>query len=328
MSETVFVLGAGASMPFGFPSGEGLITKIFEELKCHFKTSGKVDPTKDQVLLKMLLEQFEYNFIENFLNSLLKSQTNSIDNFLSHNSQYREIGKMCIFYIILKYEKNSLVSDKLWNGNWYKYIWNILDQQNFHSNFCIYTFNYDRSFEYYFYSTIQNLNNLTNEETKVKFDRLKIRHLHGSLGNIFPGFSDSLSYGDLTKFNSYDALIKSSKSIEVIYEVENKKDVFSDFRKECSDASNIIFLGFGFNQENVDRIGLRNVEHKKIGEYFPVMIGGTCFQLTELEIKMKTRGLSIGLLRDHQYRISKPNFVNADCLNFLREAFDCSQLIK
>lgn len=319
MSKTVFVLGAGASMPFGFPSGEGLINEIFKELKCNSKSNGKTDPRPDQELLRLILQEFDDLFIENFLDSLRKSQTNSIDNFLSHNSQYRELGKICIFYIILKYEKASYSIEKLWNGDWYKYIWNYMDQQNFHPDLTVYTFNYDRSFEYYFFTTIKNLNNYSHEETFKIFKKLDINHFHGTVGSIFSASDNYISYGDIQCIKDCNDLSELSKRIEVIYEVENGKKVFSEFQNACSDASDIIFLGFGFSPENIERLGFVNENEIKLKPN--VLLGGTGFSLTPMEIEVKTK-----YLKPDSTRIQ--SFKPCNCLEYLRSHFDCTKLRK
>jgi hypothetical protein len=102
-TETVFILGAGASMPYGFPSGEQLVDKSIEYLK------GR------------LLERYEFNptEIRVFESELTASRKRSVDAFLEHRPEFRTIGKTAIAYGLLERE---LFDSKVPVRDWYNWI--------------------------------------------------------------------------------------------------------------------------------------------------------------------------------------------------------------
>lgn len=92
--KTVFILGAGASVPYGYPTGKELRYEIIqnhpERLKRAIshgvnKTSAK-EPIGDA---KSLAEKFE------------KSSTESIDLFLARNHRLSQTGKLAILLTLL-----------------------------------------------------------------------------------------------------------------------------------------------------------------------------------------------------------------------------------
>ena len=83
---TVFILGAGASAPYGFPLGSGLIEKILHSLQ---------SPEMRPLLLRQL--DFSHDQISTFGQELRDSPLNSIDAFLDNREEFREIGKTANF---------------------------------------------------------------------------------------------------------------------------------------------------------------------------------------------------------------------------------------
>lgn len=187
MPRTVFILGAGASYPYGFPLGEKLVQEIIEKL--HVTTFRENEPIimNDKQLVGILLTKFQFEHIKSFREALIKASTYSIDSFLANREDYRQIGKMCIAYILLSYENKSISGDKIFStGDWYKLFWNNINSyiKSDVFDFSIYTFNYERSLEYYIYTAFKNLHNATDEYIKKYFENLPVTHLHGNLGNL------------------------------------------------------------------------------------------------------------------------------------------------
>ncbi|HEY6222343.1 MAG TPA: hypothetical protein VIW26_01050, partial [Gemmatimonadales bacterium] len=82
----VLILGAGASIPYGFPSGEALRANIIKDL------------SKSTAQPFQLLEAagFEAKHITNFRSALQQSGQRSVDAFLEHRSEFVGIGKVAI----------------------------------------------------------------------------------------------------------------------------------------------------------------------------------------------------------------------------------------
>lgn len=120
--KTVFVLGAGASKPFGFPTGFELREQICSLLDVR-------SPAANLLIESGYLPDFKFSaFVNNFLHSGL----NSIDSFLSRNTQFADVGAATIAASLLTKEISSNlygVGGKIANSDWYGLLWNCLVDQ-------------------------------------------------------------------------------------------------------------------------------------------------------------------------------------------------------
>ena len=193
MAKIVLILGAGASIPFGMPSGKSLIQHITISLKFIPKKIYKAgagygvsdllgglsydDSQSDNELFSMMMEVgFTKNRIELFRESLRKSQINSVDAFLEHRTEFIPIGKMAIAYNLLKLEKNS--EERFTESpDWYNYLWNKLISKvsDFPKNdVAIITFNYDRTLEYFIHTSFKALYGLEGASALQLLDKIEI----------------------------------------------------------------------------------------------------------------------------------------------------------
>ncbi|WP_430973147.1 SIR2 family protein [Sunxiuqinia rutila] len=264
MPKTVFILGAGASAPYKFPSGVTLVDLIIDELEKIFTRTQR-----QKSLLGRLLEkegQLDLNLISSFKSCLFESQAYSIDAFLSRRREFREIGKQLIASILLEYEKHCLDNRYLFRPekpeeHWYRYFFNeIKDQLDY--DFRIYTFNYERSLEYFLVQTFRNYLNLTDEQIWERLKRMNITHLHGSLKGI-ETLNDlkNFDFGNTSKITEYSHLEILSDRIEVIYEVAESK--FDELREDMKKAKNIVFIGFGFDRTNMQNMRLSEMNFEE-----------------------------------------------------------------
>src|SRR5947208_1187998 len=99
---TVFILGAGASKPYGYPTGPELIAKMLN--------------LKDEVARVIQECGTGADQWRAFQDSLRKSSQGSIDAFLERRPDLRGIGKLLIAANILHCENESAfyVSDDHW----------------------------------------------------------------------------------------------------------------------------------------------------------------------------------------------------------------------
>src|SRR2546426_2695520 len=143
---TVLVLGAGASMPYGLPSGARLHDDI---------CTGAID--KNSHLATTLNTECGIgdNELGNFGHAFLGSRLLSIDTFLARRTQFEHVGKLCIAYELCRREDPAQVLRTGNEDDWYSYLWDILTFSAHDAahvaanNFRIITFNYDRSLEYF-----------------------------------------------------------------------------------------------------------------------------------------------------------------------------------
>jgi hypothetical protein len=188
-APTLFILGAGASKPYEFPTGEGLRDDIVKNFATDFDELDGGEKTDHKVMAREGIK----NFIKNFDNSSLKS----IDKYLAVNPQNdKYIGKIAITLSILKHENKSCFNEKITDPkeDWYKYLYNRMTEDFnkpddhkhfFENNVAFITFNYDRSLEYYLYNSLfhsfnQESNNIRNNIKS--YNPFKIIHVYGSVG--------------------------------------------------------------------------------------------------------------------------------------------------
>jgi hypothetical protein len=85
--KTVFILGAGAGVPYGYPTGEGLRKYIRSDFTSRFKD-----------LCNHLISASSRNIwldkVEKFTKSFNDSSNLSIDLFLARNVEYLDIWKL------------------------------------------------------------------------------------------------------------------------------------------------------------------------------------------------------------------------------------------
>ena len=139
MKKLAFILGAGSSIPYGYPSGPRLIEQILKTLNPNFiyKFFFKHKNQEDEITLLPAQQVFsdysiytKYGFneneIERFRIALLNSNKDSIDSFLNDRREFMDIGKIAIANCILKCEIPTEFHYA--EENWLKYLWNNLEQ--------------------------------------------------------------------------------------------------------------------------------------------------------------------------------------------------------
>lgn len=320
----VFILGAGASQPFGFPTGQQLVTQIYEALeyskitewvqnengsKISYASIGGYekeidDDTRSQnQLVQMLLDSgFTKIFIEEFRQSLIQSQLNSVDAFLERRLEYIPIGKMAIAYVLLKYEKHEEVMNQ--NSDWYRYIWNRLNTafSEFEKNkLSVITFNYDRSFEYYLFNAFKATHGKQEEECISKLKTINVIHLHGKLGEL--PWEDGIQTEFGQEIDDKEKLKEVSESIKIIHEDIGNNVEFQQAYNLMNNANKIFFLGFGFSDTNIKRLNLGNLQNK--------FMASSSFNMSRTEVERLTN-ITGGKISFSIYNSHK-------CLDFLRE---------
>ena len=260
---TVLVLGAGASLSYGMPLGKGLVEKI-----CELLPSNDVQRMGD---VSIELHNFLASDKEFF--SSWRSISNRDTTYALIEFRQRLIGKLSIAYVIARAESTSqmdaLHTDSS-QDNWYRYLWQDCLISNCKSlddlkqkRIRVISFNYDRSLEYFLSKRIAatylteygNLLNSANTETWAKqaFEDIgsifQITHPYGTLGSVA-----KIPYGG--KNNTRDYGIEMASNIKVIGEDRTNSDGFEKAKKWLSEAKKVVFLGFSYDETNMERLGL------------------------------------------------------------------------
>jgi len=136
----LFILGAGASVPYGFPSGEDLFAKM-RELNYNINYSN--DPLYKNIYKdynKYFGKNMPYNEYVggemcNFSVDIKNSSMISIDDFLRNRRNLKNIqnkfGKIVIADKILDAERNYKTDVELRNKiDWFNYLFSFIDRNN------------------------------------------------------------------------------------------------------------------------------------------------------------------------------------------------------
>ncbi|NUM73776.1 SIR2 family protein [candidate division KSB1 bacterium] len=242
---TVFILGAGASVPFGFPSGRKLLEDICQDI-------DNVD-SKFKFLLRGA--GFQELLITRFREELYLSKMPSVDLFLEKRPEYVEIGKAAISCALIPYEKPDALSRRANAQSWYEYLFSKLETNpaKFHENrLSVITFNYDRSLEYFLFSALKYSYGLNDTDAAQTVFSIPIYHVYGQLGE-FP-------FRGLKNERHYDSQVEPENvrlcaaCIKVISEDKGDSSEFSKYHELILKAKRVCFLGFGFHKVNVERL--------------------------------------------------------------------------
>lgn len=271
-NKRVLILGAGASAPYGFPTGQELKTIITDKILAQTE------------LFSILVEAgHSVNELETFAARLKRSGQMSIDAFLLHQPDFASIGKHAIACSLLPAESNSKLHDAESKEDWYPYLFQQLnyrrDEISPETKITILTFNYDRSLEQFLIDAMSNSFGISEAESAVRLrNTVRIVHLHGSLGPLQSQSENGLCYGFKTDkpIPRRHAVVACSQNLKVIHEIEDSDDTFEVARKILEQSDCVCFLGFGYHQDNLKRLGY---PRRTYGQ----RVFGTAYGLTTLE---------------------------------------------
>ncbi len=242
---TVLVLGAGASAPFGYPVGSALTERIKDELRPN---------QPGQLHHDLISAGFSAGLLLRFRDELRYSQRPSIDAFLEDwEADFMDVGKAAIAASLIRHEDRDKVVDE---PNWYRRLFaEMTDEKDFSNNqLRIVTFNYDRSLEYFLLRCLPSRYHVSRAKVLKWLSQKPIIHLYGSLGGL-PGMcKNGRAYGK----SGTAAILSAAKEIHLVRGSATPAS-FTEARNLMKEAQRIIFLGFGFERNNADRLGIEEL---------------------------------------------------------------------
>ena len=284
-TKTVLILGAGASIPYSFPSGFELLRDIQRGISDSgigmFKRLVKIvpDPSK----------------IKSFYKDLRDADPLSIDAFLEYRQEYLELGNLAIaFSLIPKEDIGKLFNQSRQKVHWYQFLFEKLSRdlpspESFANNkLSIITFNYDRSLEYYLFTVLKTKYNFSDESCAEILDNIPIIHVHGSLGPL-PWQKGRIAQGKHARPygpNKSDRggnlitdkeIIDASKQIIVIPQSTETTEEFHYAFDQLFVAERIYFLGFGYHELNLKRLRMKDIKEVSL-------LKGTCYGMAQTDI--------------------------------------------
>lgn len=266
MKKTLIVVGAGASKDFCrvFPTGD----ELFKEINYHFLTELKHPPVRegDGQYLSPLMNEIHRVFprigrgllteVKNqiwnlqlaYEHALMRDRTQltapSVDRFISEaidnrdlDSRARDLMKYAIAYLIKGSDTAVAESARGDADNWLKELlsgFKNFEASSINERIRIVTFNYDRTFE--------RAVGMYAKEDDFNIE-LVFSHAYGSLG--------SLHVYPFELNNDKTELMKAAhQSILLIGEERSGR------RFDHSDFEQVHFIGFGFDPQNMEILGL------------------------------------------------------------------------
>ncbi len=298
--DTVFVLGAGASKPFGFPTGAELRARLCNELVLG-----------NTMYLNLLECGHSEQEVESFRFAFERSAINSIDAFIALRPTFQTIGARAIAAALVPLENENTLT----KGNWYQFVWNEMlegvstSDELLLNTIRFITFNYDRSLEQYLFGAIQHAFDLDSEAAYKCFSSIPIHHVYGSLGAYTSGIG--FQYHE-RKDDLKQAILNAQQSIKTIPSVRGTLDTkAADW---LSRAERVFILGFGFDATNCALIDLPSA-CTKTAQHIPPNIFASAFQLTHAEqLRCERSACTQGR--------GGLNWTPGDCLTLLRDRRD------
>ena len=311
--KTVFILGAGASKPYGYPTANDLRQDILSRKPPNFGMYVS-DYFRSSFEFETLMDKYN-RYIE-----ILKDtpRGTSIDLHISRNPSHTYIGKMILYHKILVAEIDSRLSDNVpEDEDWYSHLFEEMTRDfigpskiNISDNkISFITFNYDRSLENMLYTYLdKSFNDYENkDEIMSEIKAIKIYHIFGRIFGMdwennrvkIPYKRSNLLKVDLTTFY-HDILL--------IHEKKKLANIINEIKDEILSAKRIIFLGFGYRDDNMKLLDFPNI--LKPGQ----KVYGTALNYTENEI--------IRIKKEYFTKNNnEPNDIKLDNLN-------CKQLLR
>jgi hypothetical protein len=244
---TVVILGAGASTPYGFPTGPTL-----KNLICHPGTINSLSEMAPDL-------GFTQPELDQLIDRLKKGSASSIDAFLEKRPHLIRVGKCAIARSLIEFEHESkLLSPEAPANDWYAFFSALLLSKGpdrlAENNLTIVTFNYDRSFEYRLSLMISADFECTLEQATKYLEQLRLIHCHGTLGSLDKSHKNFRAYSpDCTA----TTIKTAAESIQIIHEADSNADTFKRAVAALGSAERVYFLGFGYHPINMARLGVR-----------------------------------------------------------------------
>jgi hypothetical protein len=259
--NTVFVIGAGANVEIGMPSGKELKEHIEEIL--NFDSIFEKRRQKSSDVFFAMRNIFQTDQQTKDIASRIKEAmpiSISIDNYIdAHRLDYgiADAGKIAIVATIIAAEKNSYLFKKdrfkeeltkSWYPLFFQKITEHCEINQFIErlkNISFIIFNYDRCFEDFMIHALDAYYKIGKESAINLVNRMNIIHPYGIVGNL-----DKISLGYDINSSHLRGLSQNIRTFAE--ESEETKKERTAIKQLIDKANRIIFLGFAYHQMNLD----------------------------------------------------------------------------
>lgn len=337
-SNTVVVLGAGASNEIGLPLGTHLkrsISKI-----CRFKFDFGRFVAGDGEFFDELrrCEHFRTSDGANRIQRACQKISNgigfvsSVDNFLEMHANDPDIqlcAKCAIASLVLRGERksdlyvdqsnayNRLSADVL-DGKWYQELAHVLfegvregDVSDALGRVTFVSFNYDRCLEWFLLQAMTGVYALDRSKAEQLLSSSTVLHPYGDIGAVSWASGRSDFYG----CESHGSLGQIASRI-LTYTEKATPQVVQRVRSAIQKAEMVVFLGFAFHAQNMDLLLSDDLD----GTRQASTIIGTGAGMSEDDLRQISTRLTADFTRHVAGLKKKPNvqLVDLKCAEFLQ----------
>ncbi|KRB58467.1 hypothetical protein ASE04_27525 [Rhizobium sp. Root708] len=327
--NTTFVIGAGASAEFGMPVGTELAQRIKRSAVLRNLGAPKSE-IGDQNFFETLLRAYPAGepreraiaaarAIQGGIHTAV-----SIDAFIDRFPEEREIanlGKVLIALEIIKAEddcsltakrepdfearpaapmlnksgKQLINPDNTWIGHFFRILCDgVRNAKDIGRGVSIVCFNYDRCIEYYLRKQIAAAYRITLSEAHEIVMGMNIIHPYGTLGEL--ALHDS-GYGEKKLgFGLHPSDVELehiAANIKTYTEQQHDPETIGRIHGAIEFASVLVFLGFGFNNQNLDLLRVDGGPAKREHRINPVVYSSGYGIAKQVEDTLKRRILHL-----------------------------------
>lgn len=250
-TPTTFVIGAGASRPYGLPLGADLLEQA---RSLHLN---------DDLFRLLISLPMEPGGVLRFIEDIKETPTRSIDDYLAkrqHDSDFMKIGRAVIAGLMGR----AIASQKApkpnedWLGQIIEWMSTGANTRSAfekgNSSVRFVTFNFDSNIENRLVRDVHWL--YRSLDARPITDVVETIHVHGQLPDAPPLTGDALGrtpLGDLRQ--SIEWLTRAVGTINVVID-PIRDEVAAKARRALIEARIVCFLGFGYSDDNLGKLGI------------------------------------------------------------------------
>jgi hypothetical protein len=293
-NKTVFILGAGASWHYGYPTGEELVKTIISKSSAtatFFSSSINRDNqhrpdyvARDTKGSSVSYEDIARDWINaanecsDLAQRLVEVSPLVIDYFLGQNEGLQAAGKLMIAWVILEREAQFLKAERRntnrpvqGKDNWCRFVIHELvmncksSQDLLRNEVTFITFNYDVSLEEALYRGLGAIQLFKKGDVEKFLGNDRIIHVYGKVRE-FPPFDFEPIPLKLSNFETLDQIgfkellnfvYAASRKLKVIAPDDKDTQEIIAARNAVEPAQRVYILGYGFDDNNSKRLGLQ-----------------------------------------------------------------------
>ena len=252
----VFVLGAGSMKDYKFPIGWELARDVVAQFQ------------PDQEMRQLLLNHSDCKAdqIEAFVKALYASGQKSVDSFLEEQTDFFNIGVAAMSMVLIRCERQGeIYRERDPAASWLRYLLQHMRGSTFeefkNNAVSFVTFNYDRSLEFFLCHTLANTFGKSEAEAGAIVREIPIIHVHGRLGYLPWQDASGRPYDTTIDGAVIQNCLKNVKVVNRNTQVDAA--AFTEAKRLIAKATRVYFLGVGFNNENMARLGVMELTPNK-----------------------------------------------------------------